>query len=59
MLLSWSFQAACDLFEAAVPLRYSLRNYDKKWKKYHLPMIENCLYSVQVRNKFLLLCPKT
>lgn len=30
MLLSWSFQAACDIFEAAVPLLYSLRNYDKK-----------------------------
>lgn len=59
MLLSWSSQAAFDLFEAAAPLLYSLCNYENKWKKYHLPMTENCPYSVQDTNKFLLLCPKT
>lgn len=50
MLPSWSFQAAYDLFEAAVPLLYM----EKEWRKYHLPMTENCLYNVQDRNKFLL-----
>lgn len=59
MLLRWSFQAACEPSEAALSLLYSLHNYKKEWKKYHLPMIENCFYSVQVKNKFLLLCPKT
>lgn len=59
MLLSLSFQIACGLSEAALPLLYCFRKYKKEWKKYYLPMRENCLYRVQVRNKSLLLCPKT